>query len=147
MHTTIKYLAHLVSLFVVFQAAVVVWGVAEEIRFQESNPGVQTPFPLGAMIHGMVGMFVIPAAALILFVLALIAREARLWAGLALASAVLQVAAGLGGILVSEYLGLVHGINAFALVAFAELAAREAGRAEVAAHPERHQHRQAQPVG
>ncbi|MEA5155838.1 hypothetical protein [Raineyella sp.] len=147
MYTTIKYLSHLIALFVVFQAAVVVWGVAEEIRFQENNPGLETPFPLGAMMHGMVGMLVIPAAALILLILALIARKARLWAGLVLASVILQVAVGLGSIIASEYLGLVHGINAFVLLAFAELAAREAGKAEAATHPERQQHRQAQPVG
>lgn len=137
MTITVKYLARLIALLVVVQAAVVVWGVAEEIRFQEANPGAQVPFPVGAMLHGTIGMYVIPAAALILFILTLIARRARLWAGLALVSAVLQVAVGLGGILLTPYLGLVHGINAFVLAGLAMMAARAVEPAAAAAAPSR----------
>ncbi|QGF22892.1 hypothetical protein [Raineyella fluvialis] len=147
MKNTLKYLSHLIALLVVFQAAVAVWSVAEEITAQSANPGATATPPLGAIMHGMVGMFVIPAAALILLVLALIARTGRLWAGLTLASAVLQVLLGIGGLSVTPYLGLLHGINAFVLVAMAELTARAAARAEAAEpHVARHQ-RHAQPVG
>lgn len=145
MTITIKYLARLIALLVVVQAAVAVWGVAEDIQFQEANPGVPSPFPLGAQLHGILGMYVIPIAALVLFVLALIVRRARLWAGLALASAVVQVLFGLGGILVTPYLGLLHGINAFVLAGLAMMAAREVDKTqEAATHPQHR--RQTQPV-
>ncbi|WOP19134.1 hypothetical protein [Raineyella sp. LH-20] len=137
MTTAVKYLARLIALLVVVQAAVVVWGVAEEIRFQEANPGAQVPFPVGAMLHGTIGMYVIPAVALILFILTLIARRARLWAGLALVSAVLQVAVGLGGILLSPYLGLIHGVNAFVLAGLAMMTARAIDPSQATTAPAR----------
>lgn len=125
-----KYLAHLIALLVVVQAAVAVWAVAEELRYQQAHPGVpadQVPFPLGIQIHGLVGMYVIPVAALVLLVLGLVIRSGRTWAAWVLVAAVVQVALALGGVMVSEYLGLLHGINAFVIVALAEVAARTVG--------------------
>lgn len=131
MHSIYKYLAHLISLLVVFQSAVVVWAMAVEIRFRIDNPGAgagDIPFPIGAQIHGLVGMYVIPIAALVLVALSLVLKDGRKWALLVLLAAVVQVALGLGGIMVSEYLGLLHGLNAFVLLGFAEMAAWRLGR-------------------
>ena len=132
MHSIYKYLAHLISLLVVVQSAVVVWAMAVEIRFRIGNPGAgaaDIPFPIGAQIHGLVGMYVIPIVALVLVALSLILKDGRKWALLVLLAAVVQVALGLGGVLVSEYLGLLHGINAFILLGLAESAAWRIGRA------------------
>lgn len=130
MQSIYKYLAHLIALLVVFQSAVVVWGMAEEIRYRMDNPTAtgETPFPIGALLHGMVGMYVIPIAALVLVAVSLFMRNGRRWALLVLLAAVVQVALGLGGIMVSEYLGLLHGIVAFVLLGLAEYAAWTVGR-------------------
>lgn len=131
MHTIYKYLAYLIALLVVIQSALVVWGMAAEIRFRINNPdasGADIPFPLGAQLHGMIGMYVIPVAALLLVGLALVMRDGRRWALWVLLATIAQVALGLGGIMVSEYLGLLHGIVAFALLAVALLAARHGNR-------------------
>lgn len=148
MHTIYKYVAYLIALLVVVQSAVVVWGMAAEIRFRINNPdagAADVPFPLGAQLHGMIGMYVIPIAALVLVVLGLAMRDGRRWALWVLVASVVQVALGIGGIVVSEYLGLVHGIVAFVLLACALLAARHAGRHEHA-DPAQHHHTAA-PVG
>ncbi len=131
MHTIYKYLAYLIALLVVVQSAVIVWGVAADIRFGIDNPTTtvtESPFPLGAQIHSIVGMYVIPITALVLVALSLIMKAGRMWAGLVLLAAVVQVALGLGGILVTPFLGLLHGINAFVIVLFALLGAREVSR-------------------
>lgn len=129
MHSIYKYLAHLIAALVVFQSAVVVWAMAEEIRTRIANPTAQlTEAPLGAMLHGMVGMYVIPIACLVLVALSLVMRDGRKWALLVLLAAIVQVALGLGGIIVSEYLGLLHGITAFVLLGLAEYAAWTVGR-------------------
>ncbi|SDB80803.1 hypothetical protein GA0111570_103126 [Raineyella antarctica] len=130
MHTIYKYIAHLIALLVVVQAAVVVWGMAAEIKYQLNNPTAtldSVPFPAGAMVHGMVGMYVIPIVALVLVALSLAMRDGRKWALLILLAAILQVALGIGGVALSEYLGLLHGINAFVLLGLAEYAAWRGG--------------------
>lgn len=131
MHSIYRYLAHLIALLVVVQAAVAVWGVANEIKFRIENPAASAgdiPLPIGAEIHHIVGLYIIPITALVLAAVSLAMKDGRRWALLVLASAILQPALGFGGILVSEYLGLLHGINAFVLAGLAEVAAWRVGR-------------------
>ena len=83
----------------------------------------------GFAIHGILGMMVIPVIGLALLIVAFFAGVPGgvKWAGLVAISIVIQVAVGLAGE-DAPWLGLVHGLNAFALFAAALFAAR-------AAHP------------
>jgi heme A synthase len=93
-----------------------------------------TPFPevVGFMIHGLNGTLVIPALALLLFLVSLFAKVPRgiAAAGLVLLLVIIQVALGIFG---HEYpfLGALHGLNALILLGSALNAARLARRTRV----------------
>jgi hypothetical protein len=126
-----RVLAWLIAIEVVVQAAVMVWGVAGLGIWIDTENGVldraafesgETLFPemAGLAIHGMNGMMVIPALALLLLIVSFFAKVPGgvTWAGLVLLTVVAQVFLGIFGHEVAVS-GLLHGVNAMVLFALA----------------------------
>lgn len=145
MRQTYRILAYLIALGVVVQAASMAYGTAGLIKWV-SDGGVLDKAALesetldfpglgGVIMHGIGGMTVIPALALLLLVVSFFARVPR---GLALAGleAVLiavQVLLGMFGHGMPQ-LAVLHGANALAIVVVALLAARVARPVPAARH-------------
>ena len=125
-----EVLAFLVAIEVVVQASLMVWGVAglglwvddgnelTKDTFEDAFNGGERPFPefLGLMLHGMNGMMVIPAIALLALIASFFSKvpKAPLFSLAVLLLVVAQVTLGLFGHSHSE-LGALHGINALVL--------------------------------
>jgi len=144
MRSSYRVLAGLVALGVVVQAMAMVYAVAGLGKWVEDG-GVLDKAAIesedlsftgsaGFMIHGMTGMMVIPAIALLLLIISFFARipGGTRWAGLVLLLVVVQVALGLFGHEVPA-IGALHGLNALALFSVALYAARRARPTAVAA--------------
>ena len=130
MRTVYRVLAFIIAVEVAIQASFIVWGhaglglwiedggVVDKATFESAIDSGESPFPefAGFMLHGMNGMMIIPALALLLFISSFFAKVPRgvAFAGGVLALVVLQVTLGLFGHAVS-FLGALHGINALAL--------------------------------
>jgi hypothetical protein len=147
MRTAYKVLAWLVALEVVIQAALMVWAIAGLGIWVDSNGGVldkaameseETLFPelAGLMFHGMNGMMIIPALALILLIVSFFAKVPGgiKWAGFVLLAVVVQVALGIFGHEASIS-GMLHGINALILFSVAAMAGVRVHRLERAGVP------------
>jgi hypothetical protein len=125
-----RVLAFLVAVEVAVQAAFIVWGdagmglwiedggVVDKATMESAFESGDAPFPefMAFLYHGMNGMMVIPAIALLLVISSFFARVPR---GVPFALAVfglvaLQVTLGLMGHSFS-FLGALHGINALVL--------------------------------
>jgi hypothetical protein len=120
-----RILAFIIAVEVAIQAAVMVWAVAglyvwvdgggvldsAVLQSEEAPPFDEA---LGFMLHGMNGMMVIPALALILLIVSFFAkvRGGVVRALVLLVLIVLQVFLGLWGH-EAAILGLFHGLNAF----------------------------------
>ncbi len=141
MRTAYRVLAYLIALEVAIQAAVMVYAIAGLGLWVAEDGGVldqasfesgESLFPemIGLILHGMNGMMVIPALAVLLLVVSFFAKVPRgpVWAAAVLGLVVLQVALGLGGHTL-PFLGMLHGLNALALFTVAFLAARRSHRA------------------
>ncbi|RYV49671.1 hypothetical protein [Pengzhenrongella frigida] len=135
MRTVYKVLAYVVAAEVVIQAMAMVFAVAGLGKWVEDG-GVldqsvmeseDSVFPevVGFVIHGMNGMMVIPAVALILLVVSFFAKfpGAVKWAGLVLLLVALQITLGLLGHEIPA-LGALHGLNALLLFSAAVYSAR-----------------------
>lgn len=130
MRTVYRVLAFLVALEVAVQAMFIVYGdaglglwvedggVVDKATFENAFESGQAPFAefQAFVLHGMNGMMVIPALALILVVSSFFAKVPRgvVFALAVLGLVVLQVTLGLLGHSVAV-LGALHGINALAL--------------------------------
>ena len=138
MRATYRVLAHVVAGLVAFQAAVMVFAVAGLYNWVAdgnsltesvltSDEGPEFTGAIGFMLHGMVGMMLIPLIALALLVVAFFAKVAGgvRWAAIVLGLTVLQVVLGITGH-ETPYAGLLHGLNALALFACALAAGRAA---------------------
>jgi hypothetical protein len=135
MKSTYRTLAYLIAAEVAVQAAAIaymmaglgIWvedgGVLDKSVMESEG----TPFPeiAGIIVHGINGMMVIPALALILLIVSFFARFPRAvtWAAVVLGLVVLQVLLGLFGHGVAA-LGGLHGLNAFLLFSASFFAAR-----------------------
>lgn len=88
----------------------------------------------GFVVHGINGMMIIPLLGLALLIVAFFAKVPGgvKWAGIVLASIVVQVSAG---VLAHDapYIGMIHGLNAFVLFSAAGYAARLARTADAEA--------------
>jgi hypothetical protein len=144
MRNVYRGLAFLVAIEVAIQAMLMVYGEAGLGLWIENDGGVvdkatfetafdtgDAPFPeFSAFIfHGMNGMMVIPAIALLLVISSFFAKVPRgiLFAVAVLVLVVLQVTLGLMGHSVAA-LGALHGINALALFSTAAWAGIRVGR-------------------
>jgi hypothetical protein len=146
MRTAYRTLAALIALEVVIQAMVMVFaisglaiwidegGVADAAAFEG-----EAPFPefVGLIVHGINGMMVVPALALLLLISSFFAKvpQGVKWAAIVLVLVVTQVALGLFGHEASIF-GALHGLNAFLLLGAAGYTAHRA-RDRVAAVPAR----------
>jgi hypothetical protein len=137
MKAVYRVLAYLVAAEVIVQAMAMVYGVAGLGKWVDSG-GVfdksvmesdGSPFPeiVGIIIHGVNGMIIIPAIALLLLISSFFAKipGAVKWAGLVLLLVVLQIALGLFGHAIPA-LGALHGLNALVLFSAAVYTARRA---------------------
>lgn len=142
MRKAFRILADLVAIGVAVQSMAMVWAIAGLFAWIDDGGTISKQVldswddnppdfqgAAGFAIHGMIGMMVIPVLGLALLVVAFFADVPGgvKWAGVVAVSIIVQVAAGLAGEDL-PWLGLVHGLNAFALFAAALFAAR-------AAHP------------
>ena len=86
------------------------------------------------MLHGMVGMMLIPAIAIALLVVSFFAKVPGgiRWAAIVLGLTALQIVLGIAGH-ATPYAGLLHGLNALALFACALYAGRAAKTVTAAA--------------
>jgi hypothetical protein len=142
MRKAYRILADVVAVGVAVQSMAMVWAIAglfawiddggtitkQVLDSWDDNPP-DFQGAAGFAIHGILGMMVIPVIGLALLIVAFFAGVPHgvRWAGIVAISIVIQVAVGLAGES-APWLGLVHGLNAFALFAAALFAAR-------AAHP------------
>lgn len=129
MRTAYKIVAHTIAAAVVFQAAVVVWSMFEAIGVMTDGGTLSAP-PLGAMIHGTVGVIVVPLLAIVLVVIALLAHAGLKWALYTLLAVLVQVGLAFAAFGAS-WVGMLHAVNAFGIIALAEVAAYAVAHAEV----------------
>lgn len=138
MRSVYRVVAYVVAAGVAVQAMVMVYAVAglgkwvEEggVLDQAAMESKESPFPevIGLMIHGMNGMMVIPAIALILLIVSFFTKAAGavMWAVIVAVLVVLQVALGMFGHGI-PLLGALHGLNALLLFGAAIYAGRRVG--------------------
>lgn len=143
MRKVYRILADVIAVAVVVQAMAMVWAIAGLFHWIDSGGGSLDSAVLddwednppdfqgsiGFAIHGILGGMVLPVLALAFLILAFFAKVPGgvKWAAIVLASVVLQVVLGYVGF-DAPVVGLLHGLNAFALFSLAIVAAR-------AAHP------------
>jgi heme A synthase len=136
MKATYRVVASLIALGVVFQAAVIAFGVFESIDTGIAISGGPDQPIVGASLHSLVGMGVIPILALLLLIFSFFARvrNGRKWALLLLLAVVVQILLGAFAFELPA-LGLLHGANAFGILALALVAARAARTTEATLPP------------
>ena len=78
------------------------------------------------MLHGNIGMYVVPVLAIALVAIALFAHAGLKWALLTLLAVVVQIGLAFAAF-GAPWVGMLHGINAFAILALAEVAAYSDG--------------------
>jgi hypothetical protein len=139
MRTTYRTIAQLIALLVVVQAAMIAFvisglftwvitgGGVLDAATLESPDGLDFPEVVGFVVHGMSGLFVIPALALVLLVVSFFAKVPRgvLLAAVLLALIVVQVLLAYGRV---PGTALLHGANALVVFTVALTAARAARR-------------------
>ncbi len=121
MRQTHKILAHLIAAAVVIQAVVIAWSTFTVINMIESGVTVTGP-PASALIHSMLGMYVIPLLAVALLVVAFLSHAGIRWAAWLLLAVVVQIAVALAAFS-TPALGILHGLVAFGILALAEVGA------------------------
>jgi Family of unknown function (DUF6220) len=135
MKTVYRVLAYVVAAEVVVQAMAMVFGIAGLGKWIDGG-GVfdkavmesdESPFPevIGFAVHGINGMMIIPAIALLLLVSSFFAKVPGgvRWAALVLLLVVVQITLGLLGHAIPA-LGALHGLNALLLFTSAIYTAR-----------------------
>ena len=135
MKSVYRVLAYLIAVEVVIQAAAIAFALAGlgkwimeggvlDAAAMESESTEFTGIA-GFMVHGINGQMIIPLLALLLLISSFFARVPGgvLWAGLVLATVVVQVLRGIFGH-GAPVLGLVHGALALVLFTVAVVAAR-----------------------
>ncbi len=140
MRSVYRFLAGLIALEVLVQAASMAFGVAglvhwvddgntfDKALLESDNP--EFTGITGLMIHGMNGMMIIPLLALVFFIVSFFAKVPKgvMWAGLTLLFVVIQVTLGLLG---HSYpiAGGIHGANALVVFGLAVMAFMRSGAA------------------
>jgi hypothetical protein len=138
MRSAYRVLAMLVALGVFVQAGTIAYGWFQVINDVEGGATFtsdsENALNAGHVIHGQVGMMVIPAIALILLVVSFFARipGGVRWAAIVVALVVLQVVLAFVSF-GAPVVGALHGMNALAILGTALNASRAAGAREPAA--------------
>ena len=135
MRSTYRVLAMLIAIGVVLQAAFIAWGLftvahnTDDGEVFDKNTDVT-----GIGIHAFVGNAIIPLIALLLLIVSFFARipGGVKWAAITFGVMVLQLVLAFAGKALPA-VGMLHGINAFALAAVASIAMRKAREASTAA--------------
>ena len=128
MKQTYRALAGLVALGVIVQAAAIAFGWFDVISDVENGFVLDENFEgnAGHVLHGIVGLIVIPALSLILLIVSFFAAktvpQARKWGGIVFGLTVLQVALAIFGFSLPA-IGALHGLNALLLFGAAGRAA------------------------
>jgi hypothetical protein len=130
MRSVYRVLAGLIAIGVVVQAMSVALGWFTALKDMDDGQVIDknTDFNAGQITHSIVGIMVIPALALLLLIVSFFAHVAGgvKWALYVVGLVVLQIALAFvawGG---APAVGALHGLNAFALLAVASMAARRA---------------------
>ncbi len=127
MRTAYKVVAHVIAAAVVIQAALIAWSLFGLIPDLENGTVPGGP-PLTAILHGMIGMYAAPVLVLALVVIALLAHAGLKWALWLLLAVAVQIALAFVAFGV-PWVGALHGANAFAIIALAEVGARAVAHA------------------
>ena len=137
MRNAYRILATIIAVEVVIQAMAMVFAVAGERKYIDDGGVIDKAAiesedldftgVVGFIVHGINGMMIIPLLGLALLVISFFAKVQGgvKWAAIILALIVVQVFAGIFGP-DAPYIGLIHGLNAFVLLAAAGTAARAA---------------------
>jgi hypothetical protein len=118
---TYRVVAGLIALGVLVQAAAVAFGWFQVINEVEDGFVLDENFEgnAGHVLHGIVGLGVIPALALILLIVSFFAAksvpQARMWGGIVFGVTLLQVALAIFGFSL-PVIGALHGLNALLLL-------------------------------
>ncbi|MEV0283786.1 MULTISPECIES: hypothetical protein [unclassified Kribbella] len=137
MKSVYRVLAGLIAIGVVVQAMSVALGWFTAIKDLDDGAVIDknTEFNFGQSMHGLIGMMVIPALALLLLIVSFFARVAGgvKWALIVVGLVALQIALAFLAFFSAPAIGALHGLNAFALLWAAAVAARRAASAPAAA--------------
>lgn len=128
-----RVLAGLIALGVVVQAAAIAYGWFAVLVDLEDGATLTNDYDgnAGHILHGIVGMMVMPLLALLLFISSFFAkiRGGTKWAGFVLLAVVVQVVLAFISFGVAA-VGALHGINALVVLGLALLTARRAATAD-----------------
>ena len=134
MRATYRVLAGLVAVGVVLQAMFIALAWFTAIKDMDGGLVIDKNYDgnIGHTLHGQFGMMVIPIAALLLLVVSFFAHVPGgvRWALYVVGLVILQITLAFVSF-GAPVVGLLHGLNAFALAAVASLAARRASGAPV----------------
>ena len=137
MRATYRVLAGLVAVGVVLQAMFIALGWFTAIKDMDDGLVIDKNYDgnIGHTLHGQFGTLVIPILALLLLIVSFFAHVPGgiRWALYVFGLVVLQIALAFLSFGVTPVLGLLHGLNAFALLAVAAIASRRAAGAPAAA--------------
>ncbi|MDX6250125.1 MAG: hypothetical protein QOF10_3485 [Kribbellaceae bacterium] len=129
MKSTYRVLALLIAAGVLVQAMTVALGWFMVLKDVDAGAvfDKNSDFNVGQVLHGVLGMMVIPLLAILLLIVSFFAGIAGgvKWAAIVFGLVALQIALAFGAFGVPA-LGALHGANALALMAVAGLAGRRA---------------------
>ena len=127
MRRVYQIICHIIAACVVIQAAVIAWSTFAILNATGEGAAVsEDNVPVGFLVHSVVGQMVIPVLSLALLVVALIIRAGIMWSVWLLVAVLVQVFLGYSSFELPG-LGLIHGVNAFVVLALAEIGARSVG--------------------
>jgi hypothetical protein len=136
MRATYRVLAGLVAIGVVLQAMFIALAWFTAIKDLDDGLVIDKNYDgnTGHMLHGQFGMMIIPLLALVLLIVSFFAKVPGgiRWALYVVGLVALQITLAFVSF-GAPVVGLLHGLNAFALAAVASMAARRAAAAPVAA--------------
>lgn len=136
MRSAYRVIAYAIAVFVALQAAWVALSAFGVIHAVDTGTVVDKDFEpnVGAMLHGIGGMYVIPLLALALLVVSFFAKVPRgvRWALFVLLAVVVQVVVAFVAFGVPA-LGVLHGLNAFVILGLAAAAGLRSREKKVAA--------------
>lgn len=138
MRATYVWLSRLIAIGVVLQAMFIAFGMFDIIKAVDDGKAYTSDaYNAGQSLHSIFGSIIIPLLALILLIISFFAGipGGTKWAAITFGLVALQFALAAVSFGV-PFIGLLHGLNAFALAAVAGVAGRRAQTATPRARPE-----------